>query len=161
MKIDQIERMQEIEQRLKEENGSYAMTRSQAAKKDKDGITWVDTTQGAAEAAKEVESAVGLHNWQTNEMPMQIVDVTDGITDKIEITDMCAAELRVHKPKMKGCDICEQAYTQAEPAGSGKHDATEPTTDNDNMNADLIILNEPDSNGNIAVYHGFLTTDKN
>ena len=50
--IDQIERMQEIEQRLKEENGSYAMTRNQA-------------TQDAAEAAKEVESAVGLQMGKT------------------------------------------------------------------------------------------------
>jgi hypothetical protein len=91
-------------------------------------------------------------------MPMQIVDVTDGITDQIEITDMCAAGFR--KPKMKGCDICEQAYMQAELARSGKHDTAEPTTDNDNMDADLIILNEPDNNGNIAVYHGFLTKGK-
>ena len=58
---------------------------------------------------------------------------------------------------MKGCDICEQAYMQAEPARAGKHNTAEPTTDNDNMNADLIILNEPNNNGNIAVYHGFLT----
>ena len=78
--IDQIERMQEIEQRLKEENGSYAMTRNQA-------------TRDAAEATKEVESTGGLQNEQS-----------DKITDKIEITDMCAAGL--HKPKMKGCDIC-------------------------------------------------------
>jgi hypothetical protein len=56
----------------------------------------------------EVESAVGLQNVQTNEMSTQNVDITDEIKDKIEITDMCAAGL--HKPKMKGCDICEQTY---------------------------------------------------
>ena len=151
--IDQIERMQEIEQRLKEENGSDAMTRSQAAKKDKDGITWMHTTQGAAEAAKEVESAVGLHNGQINGMPMQIVDVTDGTTDKIEITDMCAAGL--HKPKMKGCDICEQAYMQAEPASLGKHDTAEPTTDNDNM----IMTTEPVIIGDIYFSSSILAQD--
>jgi hypothetical protein len=74
--IDQIERMQEIEQRLKGENGSCAMTRTQAA-------------QVAAEADKEVEGAVGLLDGQIDE-----------ITDKIEITDMCAAGL--HKPKTNG-----------------------------------------------------------
>ena len=50
---------------------------------------------------------------------------------------------------------------QAEPARSGKHDTAEPTTDNDNLNVNLIILNEPDNNRNITVYHGFLTKGKN
>ena len=195
--IDQIERMQEIEKRLKEENGSYAMTRSQAAEKDKDGIIWIDTAKDAAEKAKEVATAVGVRSWENaiedeaHEMPLYIgipVPVPVGIpvetestlghldksevsvpvsvetlghldmSDKIKITDMCAAGL--HKPKMKGCDICEQAYMHAEPARASKHDTADPDTDNDNMNADLIILNEPDNNGNIAAYHGFLTKCK-
>ena len=138
--IDQIQQMQEMEQKLnekkiREESGSYALTRTEAAKKAKESKIMDVATDAEIELAE-----------------------IDEIADKSKITDMCATGL--HKPKLKGCDICEQAYMQAEPARSSKQDTAELTTDNDNLNSDLNILNEPDSNGSIAAYHGFLTKGK-
>ena len=84
------------------------------------------------------------------------------VTTGTELTvDVDAEALQcTHKPKVPGCDACEQSYIQAAPARASNTDSADYETNTDNMNSDLIILQEPDCNGNVAMYHGFLTKGK-
>ena len=102
--IDRIAQMHETEQKkIREESGSYALTRNEAAQKAKES----EIMDIATDAEIDIVEFVGVTD-----------EIADEITDKSKITDMCAAGL--HKPKLKGCDICEQAYMQAEPTISSQ-----------------------------------------
>ncbi len=61
-----------------QENGNKLLTRKEkAVRKEAHELALL-----TAEAAKEAGSAVGLQSGQNNETSTQIVDITDGITDK-------------------------------------------------------------------------------
>ena len=58
-----------------------------------------------------------------------------------------------HNPFRAGCDICERMYSTAKAARQGEANEADFNTDYETLNSDLIILNEADCNGNVAIYH--------
>ena len=60
---------------------------------------------------------------------------------------------KYHKPKKPGCKTCEESYARAKSVVARTTSTKEPEEDYESTNSDLIILNEPHCNGNIAVYH--------
>ena len=69
-------------------------------------------------------------------------------------------EGHMHKPKKPGCDTCELVYMQGKPGHKSKEPSEDHSDDYENMNTDLIILNPPDENGCVVVYHTVGTTSK-